>query len=147
MPIDKAPGDDIRTTGTGGIGPRHPCADHMASCDHCYRCDVLGECCANHPTGDLVTQAVRLGDLARLRSAIERDLTGCVSLSDLIRTESAVHITHRRTASSPHPELRPPRYETPLAPLVNDRGAYATRTSASPDPDPLTHNQPTEESR
>ncbi len=23
----------------------HPCAGHMATCDHCYSCDVLGICC------------------------------------------------------------------------------------------------------
>lgn len=25
----------------------HPCADHIATCDHCYSCDVLGICCCS----------------------------------------------------------------------------------------------------
>lgn len=28
----------------------HPCADHYATCDHCYQCDVLGICCASTRT-------------------------------------------------------------------------------------------------
>jgi hypothetical protein len=31
----------------------HPCQDHMATCDHCYQCDILGVCCAHGHVDDV----------------------------------------------------------------------------------------------
>lgn len=67
----------------------HPCADHMASCDHCYRCDVLGECCRTPLPGQaarvpvpVVVQRDVLHD-----AVIEDARSAAPSLSQLVRAE------------------------------------------------------------
>jgi hypothetical protein len=58
----------------------HPCADHP--CDHCYRCDVLGECCQTPLPGVAVVQRDVLHD-----AVIEDARKAAPSLSQLVRAE------------------------------------------------------------
>jgi hypothetical protein len=51
----------------------HVCSGHMASCDHCYRCDVLGTCCAGAASPDLTAAQAQPSDLERLRHALTSD--------------------------------------------------------------------------
>jgi hypothetical protein len=64
----------------------HPCAGH--ACDHCYRCDVLGECCqtpavvqAGYPTASYVQPD-------RLHNAVVEDAKAALSLGELVRLDS-----------------------------------------------------------
>lgn len=63
----------------------HPCAGHMATCDHCYLCDVVGVCCATVPQGGGIdAQAV---ELDRLRQAIVSEAASTPTLADRLRSE------------------------------------------------------------
>jgi hypothetical protein len=68
----------------------HPCAGHMASCDHCYRCDVLGECCAQTPAPGLSarppTAVVVQRDVLH-DAVIEDPKRAAPTLGQLIRAE------------------------------------------------------------
>jgi hypothetical protein len=46
----------------------HPCDGHP--CDHCYRCDVLGECCLTVAPGQAVQQPADAACSDRLHAAI-----------------------------------------------------------------------------
>ncbi|HEV3340357.1 MAG TPA: hypothetical protein VG125_08365 [Pirellulales bacterium] len=66
----------------------HPCTTHLDQCDHCYRCDVLGECCltpavvqAGHPTASFVQPD-------RLHDAVVEDAKAALSLGELVRLDS-----------------------------------------------------------
>lgn len=64
----------------------HPCADHMATCDHCYSCDVLGICCAStHSTGDSPTVTADLVDT--FRQTLAADLDRPLGLLGTMRTD------------------------------------------------------------
>jgi hypothetical protein len=64
----------------------HPCDGH--TCDHCYRCDVLGECCAQpSPVPVSATGTVQ----ASLHDAIVHDAMAVISLPELVRCEAASH--------------------------------------------------------
>jgi hypothetical protein len=78
----------------------HACTGHMASCDHCYLCDVVGVCCMTVETGQraALEAAHRAGtsfwpgasiardSLAAVGTLIEASET--VSLPELIREEA-----------------------------------------------------------
>lgn len=66
----------------------HPCADHMATCDHCYSCDVLGICCCSSAARAPAVVDAAIDDVLteKLILAAEHDrLVG----SDLARAFSA----------------------------------------------------------
>jgi hypothetical protein len=66
----------------------HPCAAHMASCDHCYRCDVLGECCQTSLPGVAVHPPVVVVQRDVLHDAVIEDSRRATpSLSQLVRAE------------------------------------------------------------
>lgn len=66
----------------------HPCADHAASCDHCFVCDGLGICCASLlPAQRALLLASAPAHWDRLRAAIAQDAQTAVSLSELVRSE------------------------------------------------------------
>jgi hypothetical protein len=66
----------------------HPCADHMASCDHCYRCDVLGECCRTPLPGVAVRPPVVAVQRDVLHDAVIEDARSAApTLSQLVRAE------------------------------------------------------------
>lgn len=67
----------------------HPCTGHMASCDHCYRCDVLGECCQTPVPGVAVRPPIVVVQRDVLRDAVIADARKAApSLSQLVRVES-----------------------------------------------------------
>ena len=66
----------------------HPCDGHMASCDHCYRCDVLGECCQTPVPSQAVHPPVVVVQRDVLRDAVIEDARSAApSLSQLVRAE------------------------------------------------------------
>jgi hypothetical protein len=66
----------------------HPCASHMASCDHCYRCDVLGECCMTPVPGEAVHPPVVVVQRDVLHDAVIEDARSAApTLSQLVRAE------------------------------------------------------------
>ena len=66
----------------------HPCASHMASCDHCYRCDVLGECCQTPAPSQAVCPPVVVVQRDVLHDAVIEDARRAApSLSQLVRAE------------------------------------------------------------
>lgn len=66
----------------------HACADHMASCDHCYRCDVLGECCQTPLPGVAVRPPVVVQRDVLHDAVIEDSKSAAPSLSQLVRAEN-----------------------------------------------------------
>ena len=79
----------------------HPCADHMADCDHCYTCDVLGVCCATVAPGR-ARQSEAQARSERLHEAIIVDAGTVPGLADLIRLEIE---RERSPKSLPMPSL------------------------------------------
>jgi len=66
----------------------HPCANHIASCDHCYCCDVLGICCAGLTAGQRARLEASAQAPDRLRAALTEDAQHVVSLPELVRQEA-----------------------------------------------------------
>jgi hypothetical protein len=67
----------------------HPCAAHMASCDHCYLCDVLGICCASiSPSQRALLAASVPAQWDRLRAAIVEEAGTVPSLDELVRIDA-----------------------------------------------------------
>jgi len=65
----------------------HPCDGHP--CDHCYRCDVLGECCQTPAPGQAVRPLATVAQADALHDAVVQDaLSAAPSLSQLVRAES-----------------------------------------------------------
>lgn len=84
----------------------HPCDGHLASCDHCYLCDVVGICCASVSSGlRAQIEASRACSYTELTAAITQDAGLVPGLRDLVRLEAE----HQHK-----PGLRPiPRLLTP----------------------------------
>lgn len=73
----------------------HPCADHFASCDHCYSCEVLGICCAAVPNAQrssIEAQGATSPDV--LHEAIVQDANTAPNLLELIRSKSDPRRAH-----------------------------------------------------
>lgn len=65
----------------------HPCADHMSSCDHCYRCES-GECCRTPLPGSTVYRTPVVAQPDPLHEAVLQDASRAgPSLSQLVRAE------------------------------------------------------------
>jgi hypothetical protein len=71
----------------------HPCADHMATCDHCYSCEVLGICCCSTATRSPAVMDAAADDLLaeHLFDAAEQDR---VLGLDLVRAFAVDHFNH-----------------------------------------------------
>lgn len=91
--------------------PNHPCSGHVATCDHCYRCEVLRECCLTVPTRADTQAAQYQEDLERVLEGIAADQADQPSLSELIQAEASDSLIRRLLAGAPAPEAVP-------APLV-----------------------------
>ena len=95
----------------------HPCQDHMATCDHCYSCEVLHVCCCASDSG-LARVMAGPSDLDVMSEAVKEDAHSHLSLSDLIRADQRIRsITELiRTAErheyempeTPHPSVSLP---------------------------------------
>jgi hypothetical protein len=67
----------------------HPCVDHLASCDHCYLCDVVGVCCATiSPAQRAQLEAGDSAQRERLYAAITQDAGTVPSLPELMRRDA-----------------------------------------------------------
>lgn len=64
----------------------HPCDGH--ACDHCYRCDVLGECCQTATARRTASRPVDVASPDPLHAAILRDAGTVPSLAGLVRLEA-----------------------------------------------------------
>lgn len=101
----------------------HPCSGHMATCDHCFVCDVVGICCASVSAAErrrleAVHQARTLGGLALLVQA-EAAARDRPSLATLIQAEAPSSTDARPLG----PILLP---AAPLDPLPTDSGKEPT---------------------
>jgi|ERR1700733_3819547 len=68
----------------------HPCADHMASCDHCYLCDVVGVCCASVPVAERAQlEAEHRKPYTGLAMAITREAGSIRSVGELVCADAA----------------------------------------------------------
>lgn len=70
----------------------HPCSDHMAQCDHCFCCEVVGICCGTiSPQARAQLEAAVQQDAQgdELRAAISAEAGTVPSLAELVRSEAA----------------------------------------------------------
>ena len=85
----------------------HPCTDHMASCDHCYLCDVVGICCASvSPAERAQLEAEYRRPRCRLAAAVVIEAGTILILRELVRRDAE----RRQLGLSPpvsRPLLRP----------------------------------------
>lgn len=66
----------------------HPCADHMASCDHCWLCDELGVCCASVSAAQRTQlEAARNEPYAGLVAVIVSEIGRVPTLAELLRAD------------------------------------------------------------
>ncbi len=94
----------------------HPCASHMASCDHCYLCDVVGICCATLTASQRAQlEAAIQSPVGGLRVAIAEEASTVPSLPELVRRD----VRHPRALSasgrlslSPAPTADPLSHES-----------------------------------
>jgi hypothetical protein len=119
----------------------HPCAGHMATCDHCYLCDVVGVCCMTAPATSQPA-ASPPDELTILREAIAEDGRSRSNLTDLIQSDAI-----RQVLDRPSPAV-PTRFERRNASAPDGQSAIEPRQQpALPPasaPDPIFHTQPTE---
>ena len=67
----------------------HPCAGHMATCDHCFCCDVLGICCATIPAEARARLEAGVAPPPDpLYAAVLADAKTIVTLAELVRREA-----------------------------------------------------------
>jgi hypothetical protein len=67
----------------------HPCAAHIASCDHCFCCEVLKVCCASISTEQRAQlEADDRTQRDRLRAAIAKEAGTVPSLGELVRVDA-----------------------------------------------------------
>jgi hypothetical protein len=70
------------------VSRSHPCSSHLDQCDHCYRCDVLGECCLTPAVVEAVRPAASVVQPDRLHDAVVADAKVAIALGELVRLDA-----------------------------------------------------------
>ena len=97
----------------------HACAAHLATCDHCYSCEVLGVCCASGAAAGRSSPSTR-SDLDFLREAMAEDAANRTTFAELVYADHLNHsivelvITAEERTSSESASYSP-RTNAPLA--------------------------------
>ena len=91
----------------------HPCDGH--ACDHCYRCDVLGVCCAAVPSARPSSAVDASAD--QIRQAIAADQVAGASLAQLLSAERRARPSLGRWSGQGLPALTTPAQIDP--PITN----------------------------
>lgn len=93
----------------------HPCADHLALCDHCYTCEVLRVCCCSLSASQRAQlEAEPHQPFAGLAAAIVQEAGARRSLRELVRAEAE----QPSPAALPAPPGRPALPAAPVAAAI-----------------------------
>lgn len=85
----------------------HPCAGHMASCDHCYLCEILKICCASVPAGQRMRLEAEHRAQHDLRVAIAKEAETTPSLGALVAADAEHDRSTHALPAAPTAELPP----------------------------------------
>lgn len=105
----------------------HPCEGHLASCDHCYLCDVAGVCCASVSREQRAQLEASRGEpYAGLAATIVQETGLAPNLGELVRLSHEAQHPHQLAAPA---LLAPPSVSGERFP--NDSRKEASRVLSS----------------